>query len=219
MGYCPVRDPKSSATFCCTAVSSSCEMLTSMPVRSLKGCKLAAIAEVGAVFSEIKESVKPENCFHMPPPAEACDLPEPQPHPPIPRSEAPTSPVPAALRKFRRLRLFGAFAPPSERPLIPSATTILLLWCVPQGNTRANHRLPLPAHALYLVVVKPRTVAAGAPCRRLSAWRFSFNPPALCSVLRRWDVTVVDACIRGTSLGPTKRRDGARPCGCLGALC
>ena len=36
----------------------------SMPVRSLKGSRLAAMADVGAVFSEMKFSVVPENCFH-----------------------------------------------------------------------------------------------------------------------------------------------------------
>ena len=38
----------------------------SIPVSSLNGARLAAIADVGAVFSEMKFSVVPENCFHSP---------------------------------------------------------------------------------------------------------------------------------------------------------
>src|SRR5919199_1133362 len=101
MGYCPVRAPKSSATFCCTAVSSSCQMLTSMPVRSLKGLRLAAIAEVGGVFSEMKLSDIPLNCFHSPPPIEACEDPDPPPHPANHGSEVPAIPAPAILRNSR----------------------------------------------------------------------------------------------------------------------
>ena len=35
-----------------------------MPVRSVNGFTLAAIADVGAVFSEMKLIVVPANCFH-----------------------------------------------------------------------------------------------------------------------------------------------------------
>ena len=67
----------------------------------------------------------------MPSPAEAPDVPDPPPHPAIPRSEAPASPVPAALRKFRRVNLFGVFGPPGERLPFPSATAILLFGLCP----------------------------------------------------------------------------------------
>ncbi len=60
-------DAKSSATFCTSALSSSWEIFTSIPVRSLNGLRLAAIAEVGAVFSETKLIVVPANCFHSSP--------------------------------------------------------------------------------------------------------------------------------------------------------
>ena len=39
----------------------------SIPVRSVNGLRFAAIAEVGAVFSEMKFSVVPANCFHSSP--------------------------------------------------------------------------------------------------------------------------------------------------------
>ena len=39
----------------------------SIPVSSLNGARFAAIAEVGAVFSEMKFSVVPANCFHSSP--------------------------------------------------------------------------------------------------------------------------------------------------------
>ena len=39
----------------------------SIPVSFVKGSRFAAIAEVGAVFSEMKFSVVPANCFHSSP--------------------------------------------------------------------------------------------------------------------------------------------------------
>ena len=39
----------------------------SIPVSFLNGARFAAIAEVGAVFSEMKFSVVPANCFHSSP--------------------------------------------------------------------------------------------------------------------------------------------------------
>ena len=53
----------------------------SIPVSSLNGARLAAIAEVGAVFSEMKFSVVPANCFHSSPGTGLAVLPEP-PQPP-----------------------------------------------------------------------------------------------------------------------------------------
>ena len=68
----------------------------SIPVSSLNGARLAAIADVGAVFSEMKFSVVPENCFHSP--AEGSTSIEP-PEPPHPASHPGTAsaaaPIPA----------------------------------------------------------------------------------------------------------------------------
>src|SRR5215213_4031662 len=69
-----------------------------MPVSSLNDRRLAAMVEVGAVFSEIKLSVILENWFHMPSLAEASDDPDPPPHPTTQGSEAPASPAPEILR-------------------------------------------------------------------------------------------------------------------------
>src|SRR5215212_10652182 len=90
----------SRATFWTSAPSSSCNTLTLIPVNSLKLFRFAAIAVVGAVFSETKLRVVPENCFHISPLAEPDD-PDP-PHPAAPRSEAPARLVPAARRKLLR---------------------------------------------------------------------------------------------------------------------
>src|SRR5919107_5948609 len=90
----------SSATFWTSAPSSNCNTLTLIPVNSLKLFKFAAIAVVGAVFSETKFSVVPENCFHMSPLDEPDD-PDP-PHPAAPRNEAPARLAPAARRKLLR---------------------------------------------------------------------------------------------------------------------
>src|SRR5215207_8166760 len=94
--YSPLWDPKSRATLCASEVSSNCWIVTLIPVSFLKGVRLAAIAEVGAVFSEMKLMVIPENCFHSPPPAEAPD--DPPPHPANHGSEAPARPAPVILR-------------------------------------------------------------------------------------------------------------------------
>src|SRR4028118_2131618 len=86
-------------TFWTSAPSSSWLIFTSIPVRSLNGLRLAAIADVGAVFSEIKLSVIPLYCFQpSPPPCEPCS-----PQPARPRSDAPASPAPDILRKSLRL--------------------------------------------------------------------------------------------------------------------
>src|SRR5215212_6720199 len=97
--YSPLWEPKSRATLCASEVSSNCWIFTVMPVRFLKGVRLAAIAEVGAVFSEIKLMVIPLNRFHSLPSAEAPDDPDPPPHPANHGSEAPARPAPVILRK------------------------------------------------------------------------------------------------------------------------
>jgi hypothetical protein len=96
--YSPLWEPKSRATLCASEVSSSCWIVTVIPVSFLKGVRLAAIAEVGAVFSEMKLMVIPEYCFHSLPPAEAPDDPDPPPHPANHGSEAPVRPAPVILR-------------------------------------------------------------------------------------------------------------------------
>ena len=42
-------------------------ILISIPVSFVNGSRFAAIADVGAVFSEMKFSVVPPNCFHSSP--------------------------------------------------------------------------------------------------------------------------------------------------------
>src|SRR5215216_1769719 len=85
--YSPLWEPKSKATLCASEVSSSCWIVTVIPVSFLKGVRLAAIAEV-----------IPEYCFHSLPPAEAPDDPDPPPHPANHGSEAPVRPAPVILR-------------------------------------------------------------------------------------------------------------------------
>ena len=53
--------------------------MISIPVSSVNGLRFAAIAEVGAVFSEMKFSVVPPNCFHSSPATGLAVLLEPQP--------------------------------------------------------------------------------------------------------------------------------------------
>src|SRR5918993_4882657 len=106
----------SSATFWTSAPSSSCNTVTLIPVSSLKPFRFAAMAVVGAVFSETKLSVVPENCFHMSALGEKDD-PDP-PHPAAPRSEAPARPAPVILRKLLREYLFRIGKPlPTVLPL------------------------------------------------------------------------------------------------------
>src|SRR5215207_4663384 len=102
----------SSATFCTSAPSSSCNTLTLIPVSSLKGFRFAAIAVVGEVFSETKLSVVPANWFHMPPPEEPDDA-DPPPHPAAPSSEAPARPAPVILRNPLRENVFRIRKSPS----------------------------------------------------------------------------------------------------------
>src|SRR5215211_2927709 len=110
----------SSATFWTSAPSSNCNTLTLIPVSSLKPFKFAAMAVVGAVFSETKLSVVPENCFHISAPGEKDD-PDP-PHPVAPSSEAPARPAPVILRKLRREYFFRIGKPlPSTLPSRVSA--------------------------------------------------------------------------------------------------
>src|SRR5918993_4478104 len=97
-------------TFCTSEPSSSWLISTSMPVRSLKGLRLAAMAEVGAVFSEMKLSVMPLYCFHIPPEEELWLDSSPQPA--SPSKEAPASPAPDIFKKSRRLNLL-------ENPMFP----------------------------------------------------------------------------------------------------
>src|ERR687898_3193436 len=94
----------SSATFCTSAPSSSCNTLTLIPVSSLKPFKFAAMAVVGAVFSETKFKVVPEYCFHMSA-LEEKDADDP-PHPDAPSSEAPARLAPANWRKLLREYFF-----------------------------------------------------------------------------------------------------------------
>src|SRR5215210_206904 len=100
---CIVGSPEETSrlTFCTSEPRSSWLILTSIPVRSLKGLRLAAMAEVGAVFSEIKLSVMPLYCFHMPPDEEPWLDSSPQPT--SPSKDAPASPAPDIFKKSRRL--------------------------------------------------------------------------------------------------------------------
>src|SRR4028118_1042297 len=99
-------------TFCTSEPSSSWLILTSIPVRSLKGLRLAAMAEVGAVFSEIKLSVIPLYCFHISPEEEELWLAS-SPQPASPSNEAPASPAPDILKKSRRVN-------PPEKRIFPT---------------------------------------------------------------------------------------------------
>ena len=95
-------DAKSSATFCTSAVSSSWENFTSMPVRSVNGFTLAAIADVGAVFSEMKLIVVPANCFHSS--VETGSAPSEPPHAAsAPGKASAATPVPARAMTCRRV--------------------------------------------------------------------------------------------------------------------
>src|SRR4051794_15882829 len=97
-------DAKSSATFCTSAVSSSCEIFTLMPVRSVNGLRLAAIADVGAVFSEMKFSVVPANRFHSSVDAGVAALPPEPPHAAsAPGSVRAAAPAPARASTWRRV--------------------------------------------------------------------------------------------------------------------
>src|SRR3954451_22384554 len=70
----------------------------SIPVSFLNGARLAAIADVGAVFSEMKFSVVPANCFQSSPATGLAVVDEP-PHPP---SHSAAPPAPAILSTSRR---------------------------------------------------------------------------------------------------------------------
>src|SRR3990170_4901292 len=112
-------------------------MLTFMPVSSLKGCRFAAMADVGAVFSEMKLSVIPENCFHMPPsPTDPCVL-DPPPQPTIPRRVVPAKLAPVSLRKSRLLNSFETLTP--LPPTFLSPRIAIVLFSMPAKN-RHNER-------------------------------------------------------------------------------
>src|SRR4051795_3454497 len=96
--YAPWPPAKSSATFCTSAESSSWVILMSIPVSFLKGARFAAIAEVGAVFSEMKLSVVPANCFQSSPATGLAALND----PPQPPSHSAAPPAPAILSTSRR---------------------------------------------------------------------------------------------------------------------
>ena len=66
----------------------------SIPVSSLNGARLAAIADVGAVFSEMKFSVVPANCFHSSPLGLTLTVP---PEPPQPASQPGTASAAAPM--------------------------------------------------------------------------------------------------------------------------
>src|SRR5918992_4677254 len=106
----------SSATFWTSAPSSNCNTLTLIPVSSLKPFRFAAMAVVGAVFSETKLSVVPENCFHMSALGEKDD-PDP-PHPAAPSSETPARPAPVILSKLLREYFFRIGKPLPHRPTV-----------------------------------------------------------------------------------------------------
>ena len=95
-------EAKSSATFCTSAVSSSCEIFTSIPVSSVNGSRLAAIADVGAVFSEMKLSVVPANCFHWPG-SGLCGAVSPPQAASEPGSASAAAPAPARVSTSRRV--------------------------------------------------------------------------------------------------------------------
>src|SRR5919112_3863844 len=135
----------SSAIFWTSAPSSSCSTLTLIPVSSLKLFKFAAMAVVGAVFSETKLSVVPENCFHISAPGEKED-PDP-PHPAAPRSEAPARPAPVILRKQRREYFFRIGKPLPRHPDVASIGENI---CKPHQGRKQRH---------------PATLAARLPCR------------------------------------------------------
>jgi hypothetical protein len=75
----------------------------------LKGARLAAIADVGAVFSEMKFSVVPANCFHSSPATGLAVLAE----PPQPPSHSAAPPAPAILSTSRLE--YGRSSPPRCR--------------------------------------------------------------------------------------------------------
>ena len=85
-----------------------------MPVSFVNGSRFAAIAEVGAVFSEMKFSVVPPNCFHSSP-ATGLALLDDDPQPPSQRA-APPAP---AIRNTSRLEydIFPLGARPTRSPL------------------------------------------------------------------------------------------------------
>ena len=87
-------EARSSATFCTSAVSSSCEILMSIPVSSLNGARLAAIADVGAVFSEMKFSCRAGERFHSPAAGLTLTVP---PEPPQPASQPGTASAAAPM--------------------------------------------------------------------------------------------------------------------------
>ena len=64
----------------------------SIPVSCLNGSRFAAIAEVGAVFSEMKLSVVPANCFHSSPATGSAVFDD----PPQPPSHNAAPPAPAS---------------------------------------------------------------------------------------------------------------------------
>src|ERR1700757_5213937 len=69
-----------------------------MPVRSVNGLVLAAIAELGGVFSEMKFSVVPLNCFHI---FESLAVSANE-RRALPNNAAPANVVPVIFRKSRR---------------------------------------------------------------------------------------------------------------------
>src|ERR671917_2391408 len=77
------------------------------------------MAVVGAVFSETKLSVVPENCFHISALGEKDD-PDP-PHPAAPSSEAPARPAPATLRKLLREYFFRIRKTLPRHPTVASS--------------------------------------------------------------------------------------------------
>src|SRR5215212_3825012 len=91
------------------------------------------MAVVGAVFSETKLSVVPENCFHMSAFGEKDD-PD-SPHPAAPNSDAPARPTPVILRKLRREYFFRI-----GKPLPLTAATLGRSICKRHHGRKEWHR-------------------------------------------------------------------------------
>src|SRR5215203_5784073 len=134
-----------------------------MPVRSLKGLRFAAIADVGGVFSDMNWSVVPFNCFHTSPPATPPPLSWPQPA--SPKRLAPANPAPVIVRNSRLVSPFeGLIAFLS--PFFPIDAILLRAeFPVKLALPTAHSPCRSPSIALY-----PET---NSPQKQLTSYRFS----------------------------------------------
>ncbi len=104
----------SSATRCTSAESSKLTMLTLMPVSFSNGARLAAIAAVGAVFSEMKLMRVPSNRRHTSSPAPSFGIGwESSPH-------APSIPSAPSARPLRSSVRRDVTSPPVDAPVVSS---------------------------------------------------------------------------------------------------